>query len=43
MSQPYRMPVVDLDAIAERLGQSGRRVEVLWQESESLAFVARGR
>jgi 3-hydroxyanthranilate 3,4-dioxygenase len=43
MTVPYRMPVVDLDAIAERLGKSGKRVEVLWQESESLAFVARGR
>jgi 3-hydroxyanthranilate 3,4-dioxygenase len=38
-----RMPVVDLDGVAEELGRSGGRVRVLWQEGESLAFVARGR
>jgi 3-hydroxyanthranilate 3,4-dioxygenase len=43
MNRPYRMPIVDLDSIAERLGKSGKRVEVLWQYNESLAFVARGR
>jgi 3-hydroxyanthranilate 3,4-dioxygenase len=38
-----RMPIVDLDGVAEDLGRSGGRVRVLWQEGESLAFVARGR
>ncbi|MPZ63461.1 MAG: 3-hydroxybutyryl-CoA dehydratase [Propionibacteriales bacterium] len=37
------MPIVDLDAIAGALGERGERVHVLWQEGESLAFVARGR
>ncbi|SHK70464.1 3-hydroxyanthranilate 3,4-dioxygenase [Pseudonocardia thermophila] len=37
------MPIVDLDGIAHELGEAGRRVRVLWQEGESLAFVARGR
>ena len=43
MSLPFRMPLVDLRAVAQALGQSGKQVEVLWQEPESLAFVARGR
>ncbi|MQY14509.1 3-hydroxyanthranilate 3,4-dioxygenase [Streptomyces sp. RB5] len=44
MTKPLiAMPIVDLDAIAQQLGESGKRVHVLWQESESLAFVARGR
>jgi 3-hydroxyanthranilate 3,4-dioxygenase len=37
------MPIADLHAIAEELASTGRRVKVLWQEEESLAFVARGR
>jgi 3-hydroxyanthranilate 3,4-dioxygenase len=37
------MPIADLLAISERLAKSGQRVSVLWQEPESLAFVARGR
>ncbi len=37
------MPIADLDAIARDLAESGERVRVLWQEPESLAFVARGR
>lgn len=37
------MPIVDLDAVAQELGDSGKRVHVLWQESDSLAFIARGR
>lgn len=36
-------PVVDLASVTRELAESGRRVKVLWQESESLAFVARGR
>jgi 3-hydroxyanthranilate 3,4-dioxygenase len=38
-----QMPIVDLFKTARALGESGRRVDVLWQEPESLAFVARGR
>ena len=37
------MPIADLAAIAQQLANSGERVRVLWQELESLAFVARGR
>ncbi|MFF5234572.1 3-hydroxyanthranilate 3,4-dioxygenase [Dactylosporangium sp. NPDC000521] len=38
-----QMPIVGLAAAAAELEASGKRVKVLWQESESLAFVARGR
>jgi 3-hydroxyanthranilate 3,4-dioxygenase len=41
--QKIQMPIVGLDDVAVKLAESGRRVEVLWQEGESLAFVARGR
>ncbi|HEV2546543.1 MAG TPA: cupin domain-containing protein [Stellaceae bacterium] len=37
------MPVASLPEIARGLAQSGQRVSVLWQEPDSLAFVARGR
>src|ERR1700734_3247019 len=37
------MPIVDLLARGRELAQRGERVKVLWQEPESLAFVARGR
>lgn len=37
------MPIADLAAVAKQLADSGERVRVLWQEPESLAFVARGR
>src|SRR5678815_4952161 len=43
MMLPFRMPIVDLHTTARELGQSGRQVKVLWQEDESLAFVAQGR
>ena len=44
MTDPkIRMPIVDLDGTAQELAGSGQRVRVLWQEGESLAFVARGR
>ena len=43
MMLPFKMPIVDLRAIARELGESGQQVKVLWQEDESLAFVARGR
>jgi 3-hydroxyanthranilate 3,4-dioxygenase len=37
------MPIANLPEIARGLAESGQRVSVLWQEPESLAFVARGR
>ena len=37
------MPIVDLFDTAKKLGESGERVNVLWQQPDSLAFVARGR
>jgi 3-hydroxyanthranilate 3,4-dioxygenase len=37
------MPIVDLLARGRELAERGDRVSVLWQEPESLAFVARGR
>lgn len=36
-------PVIDLESVTRELADSGKRVRVLWQEAESLAFVARGR
>src|SRR3954447_10862477 len=38
-----QMPIGDLLKIGEELAATGRRVNVLWQEPDSLAFVARGR
>ena len=37
------MPIADFAAISRQLAESGRRVHVMWQTPESLAFVARGR
>ncbi len=37
------MPIADLDAICRELSESGERVKVLWQQPDTLAFVARGR
>lgn len=37
------MPLVSLQGVAEELARKGNRVSVLWQEPDSLAFVARGR
>ena len=37
------MPIGDLKAIAAELTKTGDRVRVLWQQPESLAFIARGR
>jgi 3-hydroxyanthranilate 3,4-dioxygenase len=37
------MPIVNLLAEGRKLAQSGRRVSVLWQHDDTLAFVARGR
>ena len=39
----FKMPIVDLRKEAEALGLSGKRVKVLWQDSESIGFIARGR
>ena len=39
----FTMPIVDLLKEGEKLSASGKRVSVLWQKPESLAFVARGR
>ena len=38
-----QMPIVDLLATGQQLADTGKRVNVLWQEPESLVFVARGR
>jgi 3-hydroxyanthranilate 3,4-dioxygenase len=38
-----QMPIVNLPDQSRQLAQSGKQVSVLWQEPESLAFVARGR
>ena len=37
------MPIVNLAEITRQLAASGRRVSVLWQHDDTLAFVARGR
>ena len=39
----FKMPIVDLLARGREIAARGERVSVLWQEPESLAFVARGR
>ncbi|HET9491974.1 MAG TPA: hypothetical protein VFR64_19770 [Methylomirabilota bacterium] len=38
-----QMPSADLLDVARGLVESGKQVAVLWQEEESLAFVAKGR
>lgn len=38
-----QMPIADLHAVTRDLAETGQRVRVLWQEDNSLAFVARGR
>ncbi len=43
MPPAFEMPNVNLDEISEELARTGKRVHVLWQEPETLAFVARGR
>ncbi len=37
------MPIADLAEISKQLAETGQRVSVLWQQPETLAFVARGR
>ncbi len=39
----YKMPVVSLQDRVQALGDTGAYVSVLWQQPESLVFVARGR
>lgn len=39
----FSMPIVGLLDQARRLAESGQRVSVLWQETDSLVFIARGR
>src|SRR5579872_2578822 len=43
MISTFRLPLVDLPEVCRELAESGKQVNVLWQEAESLAFVARGR
>jgi 3-hydroxyanthranilate 3,4-dioxygenase len=37
------MPIVNLLAEGQKLAESGKRVSVLWQHDDTLAFIARGR
>lgn len=39
----YQMPIVGLQDRIQTLGKTGAHVSVLWQQPESLVFVARGR
>ena len=39
----FSMPIVNLLAEGHNLAASGKRVSVLWQHDDTLAFVARGR
>ena len=43
MPPAFKMPLIDLEEVSAELARTGRRVHVLWQEDETLAFVARGR
>ena len=38
-----KMPIISLPDTAKALGDSGGRVNVLWQQPDSLVFMARGR
>jgi 3-hydroxyanthranilate 3,4-dioxygenase len=38
-----QMPIVSLADQMQQLADTGKRVSVLWQEDDTLAFVARGR
>ena len=38
-----KMPIISLPETAKALGESGKRVNVLWQQPDSLVFMARGR
>ena len=37
------MPIVNLSEISRQLAESSKRVRVLWQHDDTLAFIARGR
>jgi 3-hydroxyanthranilate 3,4-dioxygenase len=43
MPPAFKMPLVNLKEISAELARTGKQVHVLWQEDETLAFVARGR
>lgn len=43
MIQTFQMPQADLMEVARELVETNRQVKVLWQEDESLAFLAKGR
>jgi 3-hydroxyanthranilate 3,4-dioxygenase len=38
-----QMPIASALAVARELVETGKQVKVLWQEEESLAFIAKGR
>ncbi len=40
---PIGLPIADLEEIARELVETNKQVKVLWQEEESLAFLAKGR
>ena len=39
----FQLPIASLAEVSKLLADTGQRVRVLWQEPESLVFVARGR
>lgn len=39
----FKMPIADLMQQGDELAASGKQISVLWQEPESLVFLARGR
>ena len=43
MIQTFQMPQADLAEVARELVETNKQVKVLWQEEESLAFLAKGR
>src|ERR1043166_9240913 len=43
LTRMFTMPIVDLLEQARRLAETGEPVTVLWQNPDSLVFVARGR
>ena len=38
-----KMPIVNLLEEARKLAETGQRVRVLWQQPDTLVFIARGR
>ena len=38
-----KMPNLDFEPIMRELAESGRQTHTLWQEPDSMAFIARGR